>query len=133
MPPREESAAYAIEDAMIFAQILARGRGRPLSDLFLEYENARRELLDKASNATRRLWKNDLEKGLFPSHFRNCMSPIQRPADPSLDKTTSDSAQKRIFLPPTHENVSDLSIYTLTSELEGAVDADKDGVIKMRM
>ncbi|RHZ62537.1 FAD-dependent oxidoreductase [Aspergillus thermomutatus] len=125
MPPREESAAYAIEDAVIFAQIFACGRDCALRDLFREYENARRELVDKAFDATRRLWQSDLDRGLFPGHFRDCMSSIQLAPAPSLANSPADPMRKRIFPPPTHESMSDLSVYTLTSELEGALDADE--------
>ncbi|GAQ02683.1 hypothetical protein ALT_0004 [Aspergillus lentulus] len=57
MPPRQESAAYAFEDPITFAQVLACGRDRSPSDLFLDYENARRELVDKAFDDTGRLWQ----------------------------------------------------------------------------
>ncbi|KAF7155731.1 hypothetical protein CNMCM6106_006013 [Aspergillus hiratsukae] len=127
MPPREESAAYAIEDAVIFAQIFARGRHRPLRDVFVEYENARRGLVDKAFDATRRLWQSDLDKGLFAGRFRDCMSSIQLPPAPAVDKTADDLKRNRIFPPPTHESMSDLSVYTLTSELEVALHVDERG------
>jgi hypothetical protein len=125
MPPREESAAYAIEDAVIFAQIFARGRRRSLHHIFVEYENARRGLVDKAFDATRRLWQSDLDKGLFPGNFRDCMSPTQLPPNPLVNKAADGPIRERIFPPPTHESMSDLSVYTLTSELEGALEADE--------
>ncbi|GFF61189.1 FAD-dependent urate hydroxylase [Aspergillus udagawae] len=125
MPPREESAAYAIEDAVIFAQIFARGRDRPLRDLFVEYETARRGLVDKAFDATRRLWQSDLDKGLFPGHYRDCMSSIQLPPAPLRAKAADAPIRERIFPPPTHESMSDLSMYTLTSELEAILHVDE--------
>jgi hypothetical protein len=125
MPPREESAAYAIEDAVIFAQIFARRRDRPLRDLFVEYETARRGLVDKAFDATRRLWQSDLDKGLFPGHYRDCMSSIQLPPAPLGVKAADAPIRERIFPPPTHESMSDLSMYTLTSELEAILHVDE--------
>ncbi|GFF81440.1 hypothetical protein IFM47457_05469 [Aspergillus lentulus] len=125
MPPREESAAYAIEDAVIFAQIFARGRDRSLHHIFVEYENARRGLVDKAFDATRRLWQSDLDKGLFPGNFRDCMSSTQLPPNPLIKEKAAGPISEPIFPPPTHESMSDLSVYTLTSELEAALDADE--------
>jgi hypothetical protein len=125
MPPREESAAYAIEDAVIFAQIFVRGRDRPLRDLFVEYEHARRGVVDKAFDATRQLWQSDLDKGLFAGQFRDCMSSIQLPPASALDKLADEPKRNRIFPPPTHESMSDLSMYKLTSELEAALRVDE--------
>ncbi|KAH2914778.1 hypothetical protein KXW25_009158 [Aspergillus fumigatus] len=125
MPPREESAAYAIEDAVIFAQIFARRRGRPLHHIFQEYENARRELVDKAFDTTRRLWQSDLDKGLFPGNFRDCMSSTQLPPNRLVMDKADAPMGEPIFPPPTHESMSDLSVSTLTSELEAALDADE--------
>ncbi|EAW07059.1 FAD-dependent oxidoreductase [Aspergillus clavatus NRRL 1] len=133
MPPREESAAYAIEDAMLFARILAEDRDRALSEVFLDYEDARRSLVDKAFDTTRKLWQSDLDKGFFPGHFRDCMSSIQlapgSPRDIPSDRDC-DPSRKRIFPPPTHESMSDLSVYSLTSELEGMIQAEEVGITK---
>ncbi|GIJ92546.1 hypothetical protein Asppvi_001824 [Aspergillus pseudoviridinutans] len=133
MPPREESAAYAIEDAVTFAQILARGGDRSLSDLFLEYENARRELVNKAFDATRRLWQSDLDKGLFPAHFRERMSPIQLLPNNLQEEKTGDPERKPVCPAPMHESMSDLSVYMLTTGLEGAIEADEAGRTKARV
>ncbi|PYI15022.1 FAD/NAD(P)-binding domain-containing protein [Aspergillus japonicus CBS 114.51] len=116
MPPRDESAAYAIEDALIFTQILAQHRDDscPLSTLFQEYEAARRVLVNKAFDASRRLWQSDLDKGLFPGHVRDLMSPVH------VSSATSSAPRGTAA---THESFSDLSVYSLTREFQGEIES----------
>jgi hypothetical protein len=49
------------------------------------------------------------------------MPSIQLPPAPSLVKAAEDPMRNQIFPAPMHESMSDLSVYTLTSELEEAL------------
>ncbi|KAE8146517.1 hypothetical protein BDV25DRAFT_162290 [Aspergillus avenaceus] len=122
MPPRDESAAYAVEDAIIFSKLLARNPDCPLAMLFAEYEDIRRDLVNKAFDASRRLWQSDLDKGLFPGQTRDLMSPLHLPPDSCVGKRAMHFITKSLPA-PTHESFSDLSVYSLTSELARTADA----------
>ncbi|PYH97540.1 FAD/NAD(P)-binding domain-containing protein [Aspergillus ellipticus CBS 707.79] len=128
MPPRDESAAYSIEDALIFTQILSQNRHAPLSAIFQEYETARRELVNRAFDASRRLWQSDLDKGLFPGHVRGLMSPVH--GAPIVGKSGGAgvgvvvaNAGKGSATAATHQSFSDLSVYSLTREFQGEIDS----------
>ncbi|KAE8315444.1 hypothetical protein BDV41DRAFT_188018 [Aspergillus transmontanensis] len=123
MPPRDESAAYAVEDAIIFSKLLAQNPDCELLTLFEEYEELRRGLVNKAFDASRRLWQSDLDKGLFPGQTRDLMSPVHLPPDSCVGKGATQPINKRNLPAPTHESFSDLSVYSLTSDLGRTVDA----------
>ncbi|PGH09700.1 hypothetical protein AJ80_07652 [Polytolypa hystricis UAMH7299] len=48
MPPRDESAAYALDDAILFARILSSYVYEPLTSAFRVYESIRRKPIDDA-------------------------------------------------------------------------------------
>ncbi|KAE8361655.1 hypothetical protein BDV27DRAFT_26622 [Aspergillus caelatus] len=123
MPPRDESAAYAVEDAIIFSKLLAENPDCQLITLFEEYEELRRGLVNKAFDASRRLWQSDLDKGLFPGQTRDLMSPVHLPPDSRIGKRATQPINKTKLPAPTHESFSDLSVYSLTSDLGRTVDA----------
>lgn len=111
MPPREESAAFSIEDSMIFSQFLASNHGVELIEIFERYQNARRGLIEKAFDASCKLWQKDLDSGRFPRSYRDLMSPLRLPSSDA-----SRVARERSSCPPTYESMSDLSVYALTRE-----------------
>ncbi|PWY79252.1 FAD/NAD(P)-binding domain-containing protein [Aspergillus heteromorphus CBS 117.55] len=124
MPPRDESAAYAIEDALIFTQILSQNRHAPLSAIFQEYETVRRELVNRAFDASRRLWQSDLDKGLFPGHVRGLMAPVHvSPSPPGMGMGMVVANANRGASAATHQSFSDLSVYSLTREFQGEIDS----------
>ncbi|KAE8354406.1 hypothetical protein BDV28DRAFT_131066 [Aspergillus coremiiformis] len=123
MPPRDESAAYAVEDAIIFSKLLAQNPDCQLVTLFEEYENLRRGLVNKAFDASRRLWQSDLDKGLFPGQARDLMSSLHLPPDSCVGKCATKPITKTNLPAPTHESFSDLSVYSLTSDLGRSADA----------
>jgi hypothetical protein len=55
------------------------------------------------------------------------MSSIQLPPAPSLVKAAEVPMRNQIFPAPMHESMPDLSVYTLTSELEEAFDENPRG------
>ncbi|BCR99363.1 FAD-dependent oxidoreductase [Aspergillus luchuensis] len=124
MPPRDESAAYSIEDALIFTQIFSRNLHAPLSTTFQEYESLRRELVNKVFDASRRLWQSDLDKGLFPGHVRELMSPVHMSPGGCVPAPTTAIASARPGIPTaTHQSFSDLSVYSLTREFQGEIES----------
>lgn len=124
MPPRDESAAYSIEDALVFTQIFSRNLHAPLATTFQEYESLRRELVNKVFDASRRLWQSDLDKGLFPGHVRELMSPVHMSPGGCVPAPTTTIASARPGIPAaTHQSFSDLSVYSLTREFQGEIES----------
>ncbi|KAJ5542725.1 hypothetical protein N7535_005149 [Penicillium sp. DV-2018c] len=63
MPPRDESAAYALDDAILFSRILAGYRSEPLTEAFNAYESLRREKIDHAFKESQRMWERNRDVG----------------------------------------------------------------------
>ncbi|KAL4889400.1 hypothetical protein BDV59DRAFT_195667 [Aspergillus ambiguus] len=125
MPPRDESAAYAIEDALLFSQLLARRTpAQPFLTVFQEYERLRRPTVNRAFDASSRLWQSDFDRGLYPDQIRDLMAPAYPPTDVMLGARASAgdlSSARRNGLPaPVHQSFSDLSVYSLTRDLDHA-------------
>ncbi|KAG2420097.1 hypothetical protein HFD88_004896 [Aspergillus terreus] len=129
MPPRDESAAYAIEDALLFSQLLAHhASNEPLTAVFDEYERLRRPTIDQAFDASSRLWRSDFDLGLYPGQIRDLLAPVAPPSAVPLGGNAAGSVSpKRAGLPaPTHQSFSDLSVYSLTRELDpGMLDKER--------
>ena len=73
MPPRDESAAYALDDAILFSRILARYRSEPLAEVFDAYESLRRDTINRAFKESRRMWERNREMGLFEGRLKEWM------------------------------------------------------------
>ncbi|KAJ5086172.1 hypothetical protein N7532_010943 [Penicillium argentinense] len=76
MPPRDESAAYALDDAILFARILARFRSEPLSEVFDAYERLRRDTINRAFKESRRMWERNRDMGLLEGRLKEWMMPF---------------------------------------------------------
>ncbi|KAJ5143434.1 uncharacterized protein N7515_002221 [Penicillium bovifimosum] len=70
MPPRDESAAYALDDAILFSRILARYRSEPLTEAFDAYETLRRKTIDHAFKESRRMWERNRDMGLIEGRLK---------------------------------------------------------------
>lgn len=70
MPPRDESAAYALDDAILFARVLARYRSEPLGEVFDAYESLRRETINRAFKESRRMWERNRDMGLLEGRLK---------------------------------------------------------------
>jgi 2-polyprenyl-6-methoxyphenol hydroxylase-like FAD-dependent oxidoreductase len=77
MPPRDESAAYALDDAILFARILARYRSEPLTEVFEAYERLRRETINRAFKESRRMWDKNRDMGFLEGRLKEWMMPFQ--------------------------------------------------------
>ncbi|KAJ5964973.1 uncharacterized protein N7479_004849 [Penicillium vulpinum] len=73
MPPRDESAAYALDDAILFSRILASYRSEPLAEVFDAYETLRRDTINHAFKESRRMWERNREMGLLEGRLKEWM------------------------------------------------------------
>lgn len=76
MPPRDESAAYALDDAILFARILTRYRSEPLSEVFDAYESLRRDTINHAFKESSRMWHRNRDMGLLEGRLKEWMMPL---------------------------------------------------------
>lgn len=76
MPPRDESAAYALDDAILFARILARYRTEPLEGVFDAYERLRRSTINHAFKESSRMWDRNRDMGVLESRLKEWTLPF---------------------------------------------------------
>ena len=76
MPPRDESAAFALDDAILFARILTRFRFEPLPEVFKAYESIRRDTVNRAFKISRRMWERNRDMGLLEGRFKEWVMPL---------------------------------------------------------
>ncbi|KAH8690112.1 salicylate hydroxylase [Talaromyces proteolyticus] len=78
MLPRDESAAYAIDDAIVLSRVLAEYIAYPLTKAFEVYESMRRDEVTHAFKESRKLWKRrNKDAGAFESWVRERLVPLQ--------------------------------------------------------
>ncbi|KAJ5678544.1 uncharacterized protein N7477_004177 [Penicillium maclennaniae] len=76
MPPRDESAAYALDDAILFARILAQYRSEPLAVVFETYERLRRDTISHAFKASQRMWERNRDMSMLEGRLKEWMMPF---------------------------------------------------------
>lgn len=76
MPPRDESAAYALDDAILFSRILAKHRHEHLHVAFKAYEDLRRDTVTSAFKASRRMWEKNRDLGYLESRLKEWTLPF---------------------------------------------------------
>ncbi|KAJ5601217.1 hypothetical protein N7510_010751 [Penicillium lagena] len=76
MPPRDESAAYALDDAILFARILSRYRTEPLARTFNAYERLRRSTINYAFKESLRMWDRNRDMGMLEGRLKEWMLPL---------------------------------------------------------
>ncbi|KAL5355290.1 hypothetical protein BJX96DRAFT_47164 [Aspergillus floccosus] len=76
MPPRDESAAYALDDAILFSRILAKHRHEHLHVAFKAYEDLRRDTVSTAFKASRRMWEKNRDLGYLESRLKEWTLPF---------------------------------------------------------
>lgn len=76
MPPRDESAAYALDDAILLARLLARYRSEPLTEAFDAYEQLRRETINHAFKESRRMWDRNRDMGFLEGRLKEWTMPF---------------------------------------------------------
>ncbi|OJJ96878.1 hypothetical protein ASPACDRAFT_124856 [Aspergillus aculeatus ATCC 16872] len=77
MPPRDESAAYALDDAILFSRILAKHRYDPLTVAFKAYEDLRRGTVNAAFQVSRRMWEKNRDMGFLEGRLKEWTYPMQ--------------------------------------------------------
>lgn len=78
MLPRDESAAYAIDDTILLARIVARYLDHPLETSFQIYESIRRSDITHAFKESLKLWeRRNKDAGAFESWIRERLVPYQ--------------------------------------------------------
>lgn len=70
MPPRDESASYGLDDAILFARILARHRFEPLPDVFRTYQDVRRQTVNDAFKASQWMWEKNRNMGMLEGRLK---------------------------------------------------------------
>lgn len=76
MPPRDESAAYALDDAILFARTLARYPYHPPGLSFKIYENIRREPVNQAFKASTKRWDKNRDTGALKASLTEWTLPL---------------------------------------------------------
>lgn len=78
MLPRDESAAYAVDDAIVFSRVLAQYIDYPLPKTFAVYDSIRRPEVTHAFQESSKLWKRrNKDAGVFESWIRERLVPLQ--------------------------------------------------------
>ncbi|KAL4932963.1 uncharacterized protein BDV17DRAFT_287328 [Aspergillus undulatus] len=75
MPPRDESAAYALDDAIMFSRTLAHHREESLPTVFSKYESLRRGPCEEAFSAAGRMWATHRDMGSLEGRWKEWTMP----------------------------------------------------------
>ncbi|KAL4903857.1 hypothetical protein BDW74DRAFT_168707 [Aspergillus multicolor] len=75
MPPRDESAAYALDDSIMFSRTFAHHRDEPLSTIFAKYEALRRGPVEEAFSAAGRMWETHRDMGFLEGRWKEWTMP----------------------------------------------------------
>lgn len=76
MPPRDESAAFALDDAILFARTLARYHSKSLRTVFEIYEQLRRDEVSTAFKKSQRLWDSNRDMGVLADRLKEWVIPL---------------------------------------------------------
>ncbi|EEQ88962.1 hypothetical protein RJZ56_006380 [Blastomyces dermatitidis] len=76
MPPKDESAAYALDDAILFARVLSEYIHEPLSKTFSIYESLRRETVENAYKAACENWARHRDSSRLASLREEWLTPL---------------------------------------------------------
>ncbi|KAL2817114.1 hypothetical protein BJX63DRAFT_419690 [Aspergillus granulosus] len=75
MPPRDESAAYALDDAIMFSRILAHHRDESLPEIFARYEAVRRAAVEEAFSEAGRMWDTHRDMSFLEGRWKEWTMP----------------------------------------------------------
>jgi hypothetical protein len=76
MPPKGESIGYALEDAVIFAQVLSHFGLENLAETFSFYQEIRRKKIDDAYKAAAMGWNTNKDKGFLFTKVMEWLTPL---------------------------------------------------------
>ncbi|CRG83470.1 hypothetical protein PISL3812_00821 [Talaromyces islandicus] len=110
MLPRDESAAYAVDDAIVFSRVLARYIDHPLPKAFEVYDSIRRPKVTHAFQESSKLWKRrNKEAGVFESWIRERLVPLQIRQTESSRQAAFKSDANQVEIPPPRETLGIIS------------------------
>lgn len=75
MPPRDESAAYALDDAILLARVFRLYYDQPLSLAFQTYDSIRRKPINDAYKDSIAGWANNRDHGKWASRLEEWLTP----------------------------------------------------------
>jgi 2-polyprenyl-6-methoxyphenol hydroxylase-like FAD-dependent oxidoreductase len=116
MPPRDESAAYALDDAILFSRILARYRSEPLTEAFDAYETLRRETVNYAFKESRRLWERNRDMGLLEGRLKEWTLSLHIKSRASQREAAWEFDATKIALPKPAPSEDVVSLNTFLSD-----------------
>lgn len=76
MPPKDESAAYALDDAILFSRVLAEYIYEPVSEAFRVYESLRRQTINNAYKAASGNWAHNRDSSRLSNKFEEWLMPL---------------------------------------------------------
>lgn len=75
MPPKDESAAYALDDAILFSRIFTRYLSEPLPQVFAAYEAIRRKPIDDAYKLATANWAQNRDSTSLTRRLEDWLTP----------------------------------------------------------
>lgn len=75
MPPRDESAAFALDDAILFSRVMAQYIFHRPSDAFAVYEAIRRKPVNEAYKASTVGWLQNKDTGKWHQRLEEWLTP----------------------------------------------------------
>ncbi|CDM27192.1 hypothetical protein DTO013E5_4361 [Penicillium roqueforti] len=99
MPPRDESAAYALDDAILFSRILSTYRSEPLTEVFDAYEKLRRNTINHAFKESRRMWARNRDMGFLEGKVKEWMMSFHLRSNESSREAAWEFDATKIALP----------------------------------
>ncbi|KAF3490904.1 salicylate hydroxylase [Arthroderma uncinatum] len=100
MPPRDESAAFALDDAILFSRILSLYIHQPISDAFAVYEYIRRSPVTKAYNSSNVTWMSNKGTGRWTNRLEEWMTPWQLYKDKKARIGAWEFDASTLYIPP---------------------------------
>ena len=76
MPPQGESGGMALEDAILFARVMAATAEKELAERFAAYERLRRPHADKAYQEATFGWETQKDSGWVAFYLRNWLTSL---------------------------------------------------------
>lgn len=118
MPPKDESAANALDDGIIFARVLTRYLSEPLPQVFAAYEEIRRQPIDEAYKAASANWKSVRDSSSLMRRLEDWLTPwtLRRSQKERTETWMSDAQTAPLPVPPppmTHYDDYDSDAYTV--------------------
>ncbi|OJD16777.1 hypothetical protein AJ78_03066 [Emergomyces pasteurianus Ep9510] len=100
MPPKDESAAYALDDAILFARVLAEYIYEPVSEAFCVYESLRRQTIDDAYKSASENWAHNRDSSRLSNMFEEWLTPFNLMREKKKNSTAWVFDAMTVNIPP---------------------------------